>query len=356
MPYPALSAFIAAAIVALVSVVYLWRVQRARFVVAEGVRALAAMRWREFSQFVITALQAQGFDAHPLSNTGNSSEPADLVLTRADRSWLLSCQQSVAYRVTPRHVEEMRQAVQSRSAAGGIIATLGQVDAAARRDPQGVELLDGGELWALIGPLLPPGLHEHLQDRAQMRTRAATAGALGGATVLGAVLALALVGTQPASTIAPGADLEPATTARVAPATDSGVAPSVPADAATAAPAATSGPVASAEPAPSRATASAAAPGAGTGDDPALPEGLPADERQQRERLIDALAAVPGIDRAVWSSRSTLVLYVAEGSATPREPICKVMQRFDALRASRIQLQPPAGSVDQVRFFHCAMY
>ena len=42
---------------------WLWTGYCRQLVTAGGLRALAAMRWREFSRFVIEALQAQGFEA-----------------------------------------------------------------------------------------------------------------------------------------------------------------------------------------------------------------------------------------------------------------------------------------------------
>lgn len=363
MPQPTLFAFVAAALLALVGVAYLWRVQRAKFVVSEGIRALAAMRWREFSQFVITALQAQGFDAHPLSSSGNANEPADLVLTRDSRSWLLSCRQAADYRVTERHVEDMRRAVAARSAAGGIIATLGRVEPGARRVAQDIELIDGGTLWTLIGPLLPAGLHEHLAERALARTRVATAGVLGAAVLLGAVLSLVSVGTDeaPAAADAPLAATPEPSPASPAPATSApepatiGTGPA-PGSADVVPPPVAPGPVPPGPAVPPPATPAATVEGGLAGDASSSAPGLPPDEERQRQQIVDSLARVPGIENVTWSSRSTLVLQSAPGAADPREQICAVMRRFEALRASRIQLQPPGGSTGQVRFFHCAAY
>lgn len=315
MPAPAtilLAVFVALAI-GVAGTLYLLRVQRRRFAARAGIRALAAMRWREFSQFVITALQAQGFEAAPLGDGGSSRDPSDLLLRRDNRSWLLTCRQSPEYRVTGKQVEEMQKAVRLRGAAGGVIATLGQVDRAGAAASDRIELIDGRALWELIGPMLPAGLHEHIGEQARQRARKGVAAVW--VVAIAAGLAVAF-GAGLVRDEAPSVTRTPQA-ARPAPAP-------LPDSPAVARPSATP---------------------------PVAP-----DETAARQQVLDGVNAVPGIDRAVWSSRSTLLVLLDTESSDPRKGICAVLERHEALRASRIQLQPPSGSKAPVRFAQCRLY
>lgn len=304
---PALIAIAVALLVGMAATLYLFHIHRKRLVAAAGIHALAAMRWREFSQFVVTALQAQGFEAAPLDDGAASRDPSDLLLKRDNRSWLLTCRQSPDYRVTGKHIEEMRKAVHMRGAAGGVIATLGRIDASAGPAPERIELVDGRALWELIGPMLPAGLHEHIDEQAQRHERKS----------LLAIWAVAFaVGFAVAITAGLPRDEHPQ---------------------ATAAPAAR--PV---------------VPPAGTTPSQAPP--ATTDENTARQQVLDQVSAVSGVDRAVWSSRSTLLVLLESETDDPRPGICAVLERHDALRASRIQLQPPSGSSAPVRFAQCRLY
>lgn len=301
---------------------------RQRIALNEGRRTLAAMRWREFSQFVINALQAQGFEASPLDNDSAARNPTDLLLTRDNQSWLLSCRQSMDTRITTQQVDEMATAVRMRSAAGGVIATLGTIDPRARREARGIELLDNSRLWPLICPLLPPGLHDHIEELTSSRVRRV----LRNIWIVAALVAAAIIllGTQFASTSLP-ADV-----------TGSPPPASVPAAA----------PAPSPAPAPGQA---APAPAPAAAADPAG-AALPVDDAQLRQKLLDELDALEGIEQAGWATRSTLLLSVTAGAADQRDPVCAIVTRYETLRASRIQLQPAPDSGQNVRFFHCSVY
>jgi restriction system protein len=309
---PALIALFVALAIGVPATAYLLTIHRKRLTASAGVHALAAMRWREFSQFVIAALQAQGFEAAPLGDGGTSGEPADLLLKRDNRSWLLACRQSPDYRVTDKQVEEMQRAVRMRGAAGGVIATLGRVVVSAGTARERIELVDGRSLWELIGPMLPAGLHEHIGEQAQRRER-------------GALLVLWAVAFAAGFAVAIGADR--LREERAAAPAGSAVAPAV-------------------DPAIAAATDAT----------PAAPPSATTDETAARQRVLDDVSAVSGVDRAVWSSRSTLLVLLESESVDPRPAICAALERHDALRASRIQLQPPSGSRAPVRFAQCWLY
>ena len=87
--------------------------------------------------------------------------------------------------------------------------------------------------------------------------------------------------------------------------------------------------------------------------------GVPADpaalhrRRQQAARDIDA---VPQVQRALWSTESTLLVYLQRDQPDPKPALCRILERYDELAASRIQLQPPDGSGKAVRFIQCRAY
>jgi restriction system protein len=284
---------------------------RRRMAAAAGTRALAAMRWREFSQFVVTAL----------SDSGASGGPADLLLRRDQRTWLLACRQSPDFRVTGKQVEEMGHAVRQRGAAGGVIATLGRIAPRLARTTERVELVDGRALWELIEPLLPAGLQDHVAEQVQRRQRRALLGAWLAALGLGIAVAFAFSlfgggGAPPEATRPPAA---------AAPVGDPVDAPVRTADAPAIAPAAPAETI--------------------TGDDDAT-----------RQAVLEAVNAVEGVDRSVWSTRSTLLVLLQPDAGDVRNGVCAALERYEALRASRVQLQPPQGSAAPVRFVQCRAY
>lgn len=81
--------------------------------------------------------------------------------------------------------------------------------------------------------------------------------------------------------------------------------------------------------------------------------GLAAYERAQ---LPGAVAALPGIERAAWASESTLVVHLSDASAGERPHLCPTVERYVSQRATRLQLQPPSGSGESVRFLQCKPY
>lgn len=310
-----LTALLITAVIGTVLTILLLRVRRPRLETEAGIRTLAAMRWREFSNLVIEALHARGYESEPVEDSAERGQQADLVLRRGGQNWLLSCKQGAHYRVTLEVVAEVADAVRFNGAAGGVIATPGTVDPKARAAKLGIELIDGATLWPMVRPLLSEGVREELVHEARQQT--------GRGLVAGWVLALAmgLVGAWLLRSNAP-ADAAPA-------------APPAAAAATGARPAA----------APDRAAA------------PTPVASAPIGEDEQRAEVIRAIGDLPGIDKAVWSTRSTLLIYLDtdDGGDRLRE-ICAVLERYEALRASRLQLQPPAGSQRPVRFLQCRAF
>ena len=80
------------------------------------------------------------------------------------------------------------------------------------------------------------------------------------------------------------------------------------------------------------------------------------EEDAQRLEVIRTISALPGIERALWSTRSTLLVHLADDDQDRLTEICATLVRYDGLRASRVQLQPPPGSTERVRFRQCRTY
>jgi len=305
--------------------VWLWVVRRRQDETIAGIDALASMRWREFSRLVVEALQTQGLEAESIEQTLERGPQAELRLRRGGEVWLLSCKLAGARsRLGVASVRELADAVRFNAAAGGILATPASIDAEGRKAGEGLELFDGDALWALVGPMLPAALREDLTANARRRSVRETAMAWIVAIVIGALVGL-IAATKPAAPSAPQAE---ATAPVKAPARAS--APQPPASQAAAAPV----------------------------TDPAL--SAPADpNREQFERgeVIHAVSALPWVERVLWSTSSTLVIQQrADVEQQQVQEICGVLARYDALRASRLQLQPPAGSDRKVRFLQCRAY
>lgn len=290
---------------------WLWLVHNRKLVTNLGLRALAAMRWRESSRFIIEALESQGFTASRLSPDASRGQNADLLLNRGDQTWLLGFKQGVDYRVDAKMVTRMAAAVRDSNSSGGIIATLGTMRGEARRHPHGIELIDGATLWPLISPLLPPSLHNEVVARARRRTTRAT----------GVVWLMALLAGLAASLLIPQSVVDPA-----------GETESTRIDT----PAAVDTSPKNAERAQPMAPAKAVG------------------EEAQRSEVVTLVGALPGVERTGWVTRSTLVAVLQAGASEAQiDGICKVLARYEELRYSRVQLQPPPGSVTPVRFLQC---
>lgn len=305
------TAFLIALILGTAGSAWLWLVHNRATVVALGLRALAAMRWRESSRFVIEALEAQGFSASRLSPDPTRGQNADLLLNRGEQTWLLTFKQGVDYRIDPGMVSQMSAAVRDSNASGGIIATLGTIQGELRKHPQEIELIDGATLWPLISPLLPPSLHNDIMARARRLTVRAT----------GIVWVVALLAGFLASLLIPDAVVDP-----------------------------------------TRDSADTAAASAERADGPSQAESdaqiqtppISGSEDEQRREIVAAVGRLPGISRASWATRSTLVALVnADASEQQIDGICKVLAPYEDLRYSRVQLQPPPGSETPVRFLQC---
>ncbi|MEH6421628.1 restriction endonuclease [Pseudomonas sp. CGJS7] len=342
--------------IGLASTAYLWSYRRHRTEVSTGIAGLAKMRWREFARLIVEALRERGFEAESVEESLARGTQAELRLVRAGKPWLLSCKLGDAdYKVSAATVAELADAVRFNGAAGGLLVTTGRFDTHSERVADGLDLYSGETLWELVEPLLPASTRHEVIAAAQKRSVQTIVAAWAVAIVLALLVGFVVphLGSDapvdptpaPAPAVAETASTDTATATEPTP-------PADPAPAAAPAPGATEPATPPAAPQP---TAPQTAPPAAATDAPAASSsGNPAADRAQ---VIRAIATLEGVERALWSTPSNLLIYrLTDASKNDVDRICQVLDRYPELRSSRVQLQPPPGSSARVRFFQCRAY
>jgi hypothetical protein len=291
---------------------YFWLVRRPRDEMSYGLHALSGLRWREFSKLVLAAMAERGLvEAAP--EPQESREPqSTFLLARGDERWLLSCKHGSAYRIAAAPVQELAASIRLGAAQGGILATEGKVEKEGRDAAQGttIELLDGPRLWPEVRHLVEPALREQITHYASGRAKRHSSISWLGAVTLGALAMVAWSGTHPKSD-----------------------------EAATPAPAAVVRPAAPAAPAPVA--------------QESFHEPTEAELEVQMANVLKALSKTPGITRGVWQTKLTLSIDRVASEKEIWPWICLELERYPALRASRVQLNPPPGSSEPVRWRQC---
>lgn len=301
---------------------YLWNVRRRQDAAAAGISALSAMRWREFSHFVLDAMRHRGYDVLTPDDEAERGQQSEFLLSGHGKRWLLSCKHGSAYRLSQQAVAELAANLRFQGATGGFLVTPGHIEVDARKSAReaNIELIDGDSLWPEVAPLLPPSLTEEVQRGADANAKRQITFSWLAALAVGVILALAGLGRDaPAPTTTASITAAPAP---VQPAVANPDSPPLP-------------PVADGE--------------------PQLEADLAAEDLQRKD-VTDTLSSLPGIDRAIWLTRSTLVVYLLDGETDRLTEICAALDRYEALRTSRVQLQPPEGSEARVRFIQCRTY
>ena len=299
---------------------YLWNVRRRQDAAAAGINALSAMRWREFSHFVLDAMRHRGYDILTPGDEAERGQQSEFLLTGRGERWLLSCKHGSAYRLSQQAVAELAANLRFQGATGGFLVTPGHIEADARKSAReaNIELIDGDKLWPEVAPLLPPSLTEEVQQGADANAKRQITFSWLAALAVGLVLALTGLGRD--------ASAPPPTSLANITATPP------------------------AQPNPAPATSPSVAEGS------SVPAPDEAAEDLQRKEVTDTLSSLPGIERALWLTRSTLVVHLVDGEADRLTEICAALERYEALRTARVQLQPPEGSQARVRFIQCRTY
>ena len=311
---------------------YLWLVHRGSLENQAGLRALAALRWREFSTMVGQAMQRRGLRdverGPPEEQRGDGG--SQMLMSDGSRRWLLSCKHGMAYQIHASHIHELAAEMDLAGARSGMLLTEGRADRDAVSAAAGlnIEVVDGRRLWALLKPFMPAGTTRNISQSA-----AATCKRLSLIAVLASVALGALV-----AVVSPA--LFEARQAQAPARTPPQAAPGTPATAGEAQ--ATTGPSDPAAEAP----ADPAAAGIEANPDE------PTQARYQAE-IARTLSAVPYIDRAYWLTRATLVIDLEADDALAWPLVCSELERYPSLRTVRVQLNPRPGSNEAVRWRQC---
>lgn len=319
---------------------WLYKVRAPRERLSTGLMALSAMHWRELQRLVVGAMQERGYRPLPLPE--QAGEDGLVPLARDDGTWLLTTRHGTAYVLGTAAVGEFANVMQLHGAQGGLMVTAGEVrpDTRSLARTQRIEVLDGRELWAEVSPLLEPEQRAVILGGVHARTRRHAVIAWGVALVLAALVFIA----QPSGVRKDGA-VVPAPT-QDAPAPDPGTAAT---------------PVEN----PRRTeAASAAMPSPGT--TPSMPRAPTAAEEsvptnpaalaERRRTLVRSVATLPWVVRAGWSTPSTLVIQLQPGMSGDKASLCRLVEAYPELRASRLQLQSTGDNVPPVRFMQCKVY
>lgn len=309
---------------------YVWLVRRRANETSEGVRALAAMHWRDFSAVVQRVLQEQrGWQPTQVPQDGLPT--ADFMMQTEQGTRLVACKHGRGYRIGVAAVNELGAMARLAGAGGGVMVTEGRMEreGLAAAEKQSIEVLDGVRLWPLLKPYLPGDVETGVVGMARRR-------AIRHSLIAGAALAtLALVAVLALQPVQP-----PAPAQQAAVVTVPGAAAAV---AATPPPQGTSSPQA----APSSAAPPASTPLAGDAEpDAATMQGY------QRE-VSKALAQTPGLVRGIWITQATLAVDRSVDDAAAWPLICRELQRYPYLRTVRVQLNPRPGVDEAVRWRQC---
>lgn len=309
-------------LVGIASTAYLWLVRRRDDETAAGLLALAGMRWRDFSRLVLEAMQQRGFSKITTDKEDPQEQSASFMLSRDHERWLLACKHGSAYRIGSAAVDELAAESRLLGANGGILVTQGMLDKGGREkaEKHGIEVLDGDRLWPEIKPMVEPALRNRLIGNAKARAYRHIGIAWLGAITLGAACALVLSGGYQ-----DGKDSASVAATNTVPNT------------------------ATTQPAPATQAAPAAAEPAITG----MKEPTEAELAQQRVAVSKALGLTNGLSRGVWITRSTLSVdrTIPEAQAWPL--VCREVELYPFLRTIRVQLNPPPGSGEAVRWRQC---
>lgn len=312
-----------------------------------GVQALAGMKWRECAGLVLQAMAEKGYAELPSSRQPGDGG-AEFLLVKDDERCLLGYKHGTAYRLGEANVRDFANAVQLQGAGSGILVTLGSAEGFARDLARryGVDLMDGRSLWPQVEPFAPPNMVASIRDQAAREIRKGQRIGMAGSVLLGLlVFAGSYLASRPAE-VEPAPSAAPAPTADAVPAGDEAATDPAPA-AETAAPAE---------------TAPRFADEASQQADAALRELEEVAKLTEQERMQRRLAAASEVseleqaDNAIWSTQSTLVIRMADADGIDTGLVndaCAILVKYEELRYTRLQLEPPGGSTAPVRWRQC---
>lgn len=288
---------------------------------ARSAEQLSKLRWRDFAKLVLQAMHGRGF--HPvveegLPSDGIPTDGSDILLERDGELTLLSCKYGSASVVGAAALLGLAKSATLRGTDRVIVVTPGRFDEEAARiaKQQGIELIDGESLWPEVRPYVAypadgAAVQAPVTARIESKRLALAWGAAAVAGFLAWMLATSLV------PVSETADMPP--------------------------------------PSP-KAANTARKPDAAKADPDSIIPTDPAALELRRRETANAIATLFGVSRAIWSTQSTLLVYLSSEEADPINELCPLLERYPELASSRVQLQPPAGSSKPVRFKQCRTY
>ena len=295
---------------------YLWLIRRRDDETAAGLLALAGMRWRDFSRLVLEAMELRGLVRIPSAHEENQEHSSSFVLSGEGKRQLLACKHGSAYRIGSAAVDEFASEIRLRGTQGGILVTEGVLDkdGLEKAERHNIEIIDGPRLWPTVKPMVEGKLQRRIVGNASARARRHIAIAWLGSVTLGLAVALVFPSVlNPAdhSAVAPVAAIAP---------------PATPAAATTA---------------PAKAAATT------------LAEVSEADTEKNRAEISRKLSKTPGITRGVWIPKSTLEVDRTLAEQEAWSVVCGQLYAYPDLVLTRVQMNPPPGSDEQVRWRQC---
>ena len=283
-----------------------------------GLAHLAGLRWREFAKLVLQAMQARGYEVVHEDGAADdlTTDGGDILLRQGSQRTLLSCKYGNASVIGAQPILGLGKSAELRGAHSSIVVTPGRFDDAAQRAArqQHVELIDGATLWPEVRPFIGHDISQQAGVHAAKRNAMV---AWLGAAALAAVSWMLAQGVQNAPSAGTSSEVA-ATPVAAAPGTASRRAPQ-----------------------------------------PAVQEAIPTDPAALEHRRVEtanAISTLHGVDRAIWSTQSTLLVHLSSDAEDPSNTLCPLLERYPELASSRVQLQPPPGSEKPVRFKQCRSY
>ena len=294
---------------------------------------MAARNFRDAQALIVEALGREGMTANAELGGAQGSPQGERILRRGTNTVLLVYKHGTAYRIG---APALRDAEKRRQDAGideVVIATLGSVDAEAQAQAARMRITcrDGASVWAMVGNALDPDTRAAIDAEAVQRIE----GPRRLSTVGAAVLGFAIVFW--------GADLDQYLFRFTPAAPGTVVAPEAPAPAPAPATVALPGAPQAAAPAP---PAAVAAP-------PATPAAQDTPAELRRAALAKAIGRLAEVDRASWSSTSTLVLSVNERATIEQAQsrACALAADYPEIRDIRLQFEAADGG--DIRWRRC---
>ena len=294
---------------------------------ARGSGQLGSLRWRDFTRLVLQAMHGRGYRTvveEGMPADGIPTDGGDIVLERNGERTLLSVKYGSASVVGAQALLGLGGSATLRGTQKVIVVTPGRFDEEATRlaRQQDIELIDGEDLWPEVRPYVARPPQDPSAPPAKLEpAAAANPKALGiawaGAAAVAAVTWMIVQGMQDTSTTEATANAQPPVLAVQAP-TPATTTPAV--------------------------------------EDVNVVPTDPAALERRRKETANAISTLFGVDRAFWSTQSTLLVYLATDVADPSSELCPLLERYPELAASRVQLQPPQGSTRPVRFKQCRSY